>query len=184
MAVPVIPTISVPTPSFQMIPALNTLIGQINAAFVSALVDAVDNSARINTSTLNAVSTTALQTIPNMSVPISAAGVYEVYAALPVTTGASAGVALALGTAAGLNLASENITGRFTVTNTLATVSTNTIGPAGIVGSTAAVTLAELFGYVTVNTSGTLNLLAGPNASNGTTTSIQTGGIFKVTRLV
>ena len=137
---------------------------------------------RVTTSTTNFVSTTTLGNVTGLSIGgLVGNRTYTVKAAIPLTSGSSGGVQLALNTSDTLTMTSMNLTGKFFTAAGLAVVNTTTF--AGGVGTTATVILAELVGSFVTNAGGTLIVQAAQNASNGTTTALLANGYIELNKV-
>lgn len=151
-------------------PALNT----------PTLIDAINKDTKVGSLTTS-VSTTGFAPITGLAVALTAAGTYAVQASVPVTTNATAGVALALAASNSLTATSVTYTGKLVTAIGIDAANTTTLGNG--VGATTNAILAELSGLIVVATGGTLLLEGAQNVSTNGTTSFLANSWLQVTRI-
>lgn len=144
------------------------------------LVDPI-NKDTVKGALTTTVSTTGFVAISGLAVALTAGGTYAVEAAVPLTTNASAGAALALVASNSLTATSATYTAQLITTVGGAAANTTTLGTG--VGATTNAILAELSGTIVVATGGTLLLEGAQNASTSGTTSFLANSWLRVTRI-
>lgn len=136
----------------------------------------------VNTSDFSKASTTTVATVTGLSVALSAAGTYEVFAYLPLSNVTAGGAKMTLKSSNSLSLTSANLTG-LTYSGTTVVADTNiTALDADFVSYANTSTLTVLTGSIVVNAAGTLNIAAAQNTSNATSSTVKAGAYLKVTK--
>ncbi len=127
------------------------------------------------------VTTTTLQNIPGLSVPVATSGTYAFRAYLTGVSTTNGG--LKLGVANSGSTTTVAYTGsQFNNAVPNAATSTTTMGNA-VGASTTLFTHAIIDGVTAVNAGGNLTVQAAQNASHADTTTINAGSTFIVTRI-
>lgn len=136
-----------------------------------------------NTAQFDKTTDTTLAAVTGLALPLAAAGTYVVSVVLPVTSGASGGVKVALNTADTLTLTSSNITSKIFNTAVSPVVLNTASGLNTGQGATQIAVQVLIDAVLVVNAAGTLNVMFAQNASNGTTSSVLIGGVLSAIRI-
>ncbi len=173
-----------------VVPAGNTVVYLVTYTAASTLTFVAVSSAAASTqftpvakvaTPISFVTTTTLQNIPGLSVPVATSGTYAFRAYLTGVSTTNGG--LKLGVANSGSTTTVAYTGsQFNNAVPNAATSTTTMGNA-VGASTTLFTHAIIDGVTAVNAGGNLTVQAAQNASHADTTTINAGSTFIVTRI-
>lgn len=139
----------------------------------------------LSTAVLTANASTTLADVAGLVTDTLVPGTYRFYVHLIGTAGASGGLKVAMKQNNGLTLTSINSSAQgFTASAVAVQTVTSTTDAASLLASTSAIIKTVIEGVVVVATSGTIQLQAAQNASNGTDTVIAIGSMMTFTRIV
>lgn len=151
-----------------------------------ALKDVPNASYLVSTAALTKTSDTTLETVPGLSLTLTAGKTYSCRGHLRVNaSGAAGGIKVALvgdGTLSATQANWEGVNFNGTTTNAR-TISTGVSGATPIGEATAVVTTVEIWGAIVVNAGGVLAVQAAQNASSGTATTVGTNSTFECIRV-